>query len=514
MSRVRADRSGVWLPADAVGPCAAVFDGVTVWRFDAPGRDEGGEELVEWPAAMLPWLEGWSHLEIRTTDTVLDAGEVRFGEGEQRVSFVDEHGLPVVVDKWGLTQRPFAGRGSEVTSFLAEVAREIVDVVARDCGVHLWMAFGTLLGAMRDGKPIAHDSDVDLAYLSDKETPARMTLELYGIKRALVQAGFQVINKTGSFLTVSTMAPDGSPATLDVYTCFHLAGKFYATATLRTELPREAILPLGEAPFEDQVLPVPADPDRVLAASYGPRWRTPDPGFTHEPGPEVVDRFEGWFGNLMRQRRDWEIYWRGNWRPEHDDPTAFTAWVLDQAPAGATVVDLGCGRGQSSLAMAAAGHPVWAFDYARDAVGMLRDEAARQGVELETRKVNLYDTRDALAAGALVAATGPGPRVVHARHVLEAVPPYARANLWLLARMLLRAGGRMYIEVDEVPQPPGAPVNHFPGRAGRVWPVRVDALAREWHEAGATEVRRERVEVPRSDRAVTRWRIVLAWNSR
>ena len=42
------------------------------------------------------------------------AGEVSFGDGRGRVGFVDKDGIPVMIDKWGLLQRPFSGRDPSV----------------------------------------------------------------------------------------------------------------------------------------------------------------------------------------------------------------------------------------------------------------------------------------------------------------------------------------------------------------------------------------------------------------
>ena len=510
MSNLRADRTGVWLPSDVVGSCAAVFDGRVVWRFDVPPPDGHSDEtFVPWPPSMRPWLDGWAVLEIRCRDEVYGGEDVQFGTGTGRIEFTDDAGTPIVIDKWGLVQTTFGARGTAVVEHLAESAAEIVELLERERGIQLWMAFGTLLGAMRGGKAIPDDSDIDLLYLSDQPTPARIVRELYDIRRVLVGHGYWVVNKTGSFITVVIEAPDGSPASIDIYTAFHLSGMYHATATVRTALPREAILPLGTAEFEGQLLPVPADPDRVLAASYGPSWRTPDPGFRHEPGEDVVSRFDNWFGSLMRQRRDWEIYWDDNWRKEDDAPARFVSWVRDGLTGPTTIVDLGSGMGAVALALAADGHEVWAFDYARDALRRMASRARRRNLPLETRKVNFYDTRDALTAAALVASETAGPRVLVARHVVDAMPDYAREELWRAASMLLRGGGRMHLEFDDVPQPTGQPMNRFFGHGGRQWPVTLEQAETEWTRAGLKAVRRERRETPRDPSVQARWRMVL-----
>jgi hypothetical protein len=162
---LRADRDGVWLPSEVVGSCEAVFDGRAIWRFDVE-RSTEPEVFVAWPPSMRPWLNGWSVLEVRCRDEVYGGDDLHFGTGDDRIAFTDGNGVPIIVDKWGLTQSTFGERGVEVTEHLARTAAQIIELVERECGVRLWMAFGTLLGAMRGGKAIQHDSDIDLLYLS------------------------------------------------------------------------------------------------------------------------------------------------------------------------------------------------------------------------------------------------------------------------------------------------------------------------------------------------------------
>ena len=94
-------------------------------------------------------------------------------------------------------------------------------------------------------------------------------------------------------------------------------------------MPRSAILPLIEVPFEGHLLPAPADPDTMLEVSYGAGWRVPDPSFRHLPGREITERFDGWFGSLMKWRRDWTLY---NTRVAEagGEPSDFAAWVVPQ----------------------------------------------------------------------------------------------------------------------------------------------------------------------------------------
>ncbi len=348
----RVDDAGVHLPAGFSGSCDVLFDDHHAWSFTAKGRRKRsaeGETLVAWPPRMERWLNGASYVRVVEKETEHFAGEVVFGDGDGRVEFVDRDGIPVMIDKWGLLQRPFSGRDSRVIVQMVEMADEILEVMRRECGLHGWIAFGTLLGAMREGKVIGHDSDIDLAYVSTRPTPAEMTVELYDVARALRRHGMSVQNKSGSFITVVFPVPDGSKASIDVYTCFYVGEHLYETATVREVVPRSAIEPLTELEFEGKMLPAPADPARMLEVSYGPGWRVPDPSFRHEPGPEITRRFDGWFGSLMRNRRDWERYLTDLAKDPEHGPSAFAGWVADLLEPGTTVIEIGSGTGQDAV---------------------------------------------------------------------------------------------------------------------------------------------------------------------
>jgi predicted nicotinamide N-methyase len=59
------------------------------------------------------------------------------------------------------------------------------------------------------------------------------------------------------------------------------------------------------------------------------------------------------------------------------------AEALPDDLAGVRVVELGCGLGVPSLVAAARGATVTAVDWAADAIALLRENAARNGLELE-----------------------------------------------------------------------------------------------------------------------------------
>lgn len=513
--KARADDTGIHLPARLAGSFDVLFDGEPAWSFtiERSGRF-GKERVVRWPKAMRPWLDGQAQVSLRPAvddgrSTTHELGTVAFGSGTGEIRFVDKRGIPVVIDKWGIVQRPFSSRGSNVTTELAERSREVIDAVRADCGLDAWIAFGTLLGAARTGHAIGHDSDADLLYLSEHTSPALINLEAYRIKRALERRGMKAVLKSGSFITVLFPGSDGAPIGIDIYACFYVDDLLHETATVRAPIPREAVLPLRTLEFEGLALPAPARPEALLEASYGPNWKVPDPSFRHQPGPEITDRFDGWFGNLMTHRRAWEMWWREH--PELEPASPLVEQVLADHAGPVSVLELGAGNGSDAVRLAEAGHRVHAFDYARGSFRAARAHAREHDLPLKLGLANLYDERDAVTLATLQRRRPRPPRVVVARSLLDHLDPRAAGTFWRLVRVVARDGGRAYLEYDASDRRPGV---RLPGGGPPQFAVSHEDVRTRLQVAGATIVAEE-TERPRGRKGAAadlRCRVVAEWS--
>jgi SAM-dependent methyltransferase len=124
------------------------------------------------------------------------------------------------------------------------------------------------------------------------------------------------------------------------------------------------------------------------------------------------------------------------------------------------VIDLGSGAGRDAVHLAAAGHRVTGFDYCGAALRAARRRARADTSAAVFEELNLYDTRRTLARSALLAHEGWVSGAM-TRLLPNTLNHAGRANLWRLGRMVLRPGGRMYVEfvvprrVDEAT--PGLP---------------------------------------------------------
>lgn len=501
MDDVRVDLDGIHFAVPFTGSADVYFGDKRGWSFSAEEQTE-----IRWPRKLRTFLDGWSDVRVADGEDALFAGRVVFTEADREVVLVDRNGIAIIVDKWGLIQRPFEHRDAGVVGAIADEAQRILEVMRRDCGIEGWISFGTLLGAARDGGAIGHDSDIDLCYVSEQPTPAEMTVELWRITRALRAAGMRVLEKTGSFVTVEVTTPDGATTGIDIYTSFFEGGLLYETATVRAPVPREAVLPRGEIEFEGRTMPAPADPARLLEVSYGPNWRVPDPSFRHEPGPEIHERFEGWFGSLWRQRRDWRSY-NTNQAEQGATASEFAAWVADRLEPGTRVVDIGAGTMADQRYFAERGFRGLGLDYA------FPPPRLREVPEtVHAEQLNLYDDRDVLTRGALGIRHN-GPQVVYARELLETLAPDGLVNFWRLVGLLLRRGGDLYLESRTWPRGVAGPAALARG-SGRLRPLSPRLVADDARRAGGEITLQE--GVADGVRALTgtqpaRWRMVVHW---
>ena len=509
-SAVRVDEAGIRLPEGFSGSADVLFDDRRVWSFsvDQPSSDAA---TVAWPKRMKRLLDGHVEVRIVAGEREIFTGERQFGTSAERIRLVDSQGTPIVVDKWGLIQRPFEGRDPSVIDAMADKATEILRVMREDCGIEGWISFGSLLGAARNGHAIGHDSDIDLCFLSTAATPAGMSADLWRIARALRRAGMRVTHASGSFITVRFRGPDGGAAGIDIYITFFLDGLFYETATVRAPVPREALLPLSEIEFEGRMMPAPADPAALLEVSYGPNWRVPDPSFQHQPGPEVVDRFHGWFGSLMPSRRDWRHANAAAAR-SGAGPSEFAEWVCGHLTPDSTVVEIGVGGGADLLRYAESSRRVLGLDYSPPAP-LAAAVKKQPGVGLDT--LNLYDRRDVLVRGARLARR-PGPRVLVAHRLLESLEPDGIEAFWLLAGMALRRGGRAYVG-GVARSRAGAREWVQRHGTGKVFPFSPTSVEEQVQAAGGRIVERsgfDRVDRARRGGPSAEWRMIVEWPER
>ena len=215
----------------------------------------------------------------------------------------------------------------------------------------------------------------------------------------------------------------------------------------------------------------------------------------------------------MRNRRDWERYLADLAKDPEHGPSAFAGWVADRLEPGTTVIEIGSGTGQDAVLLGRRGFEVRAFDYARTSLRPARREARRHGAPVKFQPLNLYDLRDVLTRGVLVSRKVSTARAVYARELLESLDPDGQENFWRLTAVLLRTGGRAYLEGEAASRRDRAEwrSEHGGGARQAVDPRVVEGVATR---AGGRVVHREgflAAGAALGGGSPARWRMIVEW---
>ena len=442
------DTDGVRLPEDCDSVVDVFFDGRRIWSVaaDAAGSGLTSSRTISWPPALRPHLDGLAEVQIRdhASGEVLLSQGVSFGTSTERVQVVDAKGRPLALTKWGKLNHPFDTTDRSAIEGYLDQVEEVLAVLRDECGVPSFLSYGSLLGAVREGGLIGHDVDVDLGYLSEHTHPADVLLESYAIERHLRSHKWRVRRENGGFLALFLAQSDGTTRNLDVFTCFRVGEHLHQVHDTRIKADRSVVVPVAAVAFEGRQLPGPAQPDVMLEAAYGKGWRVPDPAFEFHTPTRTRRRIGGWLGGIRDERDRWNDFYKSQGDAVPTAPSTFANWTLDRSTSP-RVIDLGCGSGRDSVFFAAQGRHVVGADFSAAGLRRARAHAKEADVSVPFVEWNFNSLRETLARAATLAHE-PGPRLVYARFLLDALPEHARPHFWQAAKMLLADGGQCFVE--------------------------------------------------------------------
>lgn len=161
----------------------------------------------------------------------------------------------------------------------------------------LFVAYGSLLGLVRDGKFIAHDDDFDSGFVVEAETPKKAAAKLHEVMDHLRSAGHKVTG-SGHLGNFNLCFPD--LPSVDMFLMYYRpkTGEL-CSYNLAHKCSLDMMLPLKPANFSDVDVLIPHDAEAMLAATYGDGWATPDPFFQWNMTP-YHDRLKTEFAKAFR----------------------------------------------------------------------------------------------------------------------------------------------------------------------------------------------------------------------
>lgn len=161
----------------------------------------------------------------------------------------------------------------EYITLAAELAHDLVGLSEDVC-----FGFGSVLSAVRNGDLVEHDDDLDLIVGFRPDKAATISEAKRITKKFLEDLGYQV---SGNFFSHWHVRCRGQK--IDVFVGVYEEGDCIGWFPgRRRALERAQIFPPRLIDLLGVACPVPRDPERYLEVTYGPSWRSPDPGWKHD----------------------------------------------------------------------------------------------------------------------------------------------------------------------------------------------------------------------------------------
>lgn len=249
------------------------------WVALAPGPDDEGPSDDDW--ALLGHVLAAERLRLPTTATSIRTFHLilrtraRLERLSREVNAAGEvlGTAPAVLSRHGMVDDGGLRRRS--TEYLDTIER--ASALLGGLGFPTMLAYGTLLGAVRDKDFLAHDDDVDVMIPLDVPDRDHAEPVLERLRSDLRSAGWRV-SQPNSYTNFHLRDPS-TGLHVDVFPLF-VDGE---RTTLHMEkmqlrpIPTAVVMPPTSLVFRGRELLGPADPEAFLAERYGAGWSVADP---------------------------------------------------------------------------------------------------------------------------------------------------------------------------------------------------------------------------------------------
>ncbi|MEW9617684.1 methyltransferase domain-containing protein [Shinella sp. S4-D37] len=228
----------------------------------------------------------------------------------------------------------------------------------------LFVMYGTLLGAYRNGNFIGHDHDFDAGYISGHTDASKVLLEFTEVAESLAEHGYRVVCK----LSCIWVTDPKSGVTIDIFhTFFDESGVLLLPFGICgvKHFMRSDFRGYVELELAGRKVPAIADTQILVESIYGPHWKTPNPGHNWD-----LDRTEKYPKGYAKQYHRGRIYWANHYAHNRQilPPSSFAEFISQSGYLQRHIVDVGCGNGRDSRYLATGRRTVIGIDNCSGAI--------------------------------------------------------------------------------------------------------------------------------------------------
>jgi hypothetical protein len=167
----------------------------------------------------------------------------------------------------------------EKKAYLGQVKELIADL--RPLSPHVCLGFGFVLAYVRDGDLIPHDDDLDVLIAFDRQECPTLSHGLRLLEAHLAGRGYIVSGDMFSHRWIRKPSWNWAFPHVDLFMGLVEGSRvsWYPSARGLFDM-GDVFAPLSVDQFGVEC-PIPCNPTKYLALTYGPQWRKPDAGFGH-----------------------------------------------------------------------------------------------------------------------------------------------------------------------------------------------------------------------------------------
>ena len=260
-------------------------------------------------------------------------------------------------------------------------------------GVELFLSYGTLLGAIREGGFIKNDNDIDCSFLAKSSDPKGVIAEVYEVIKLCIELNFFIRISAGKkHFQIRDRKSQGA---FDIFWSWRdeSTGEYrvsYGHHGKALEL-EDNTLELEPMDFLGFDVLVPKESEALLEQYYGEGWRIPDHGFSHLAKTRVRNPHH-FIDPETEKRVYWAIFYKKN---PVESGSNFAKFIAEKSEPNSLITEFGCGNGRDAIFFAKSGFDVIASDASGAAIEAAKNEMSlNDGLEITFDQCDVSDKDD------------------------------------------------------------------------------------------------------------------------